>query len=127
MGEAKLQLISIYTQVFNEITLMSDTLYDADGIRIYTYHSFAVNDKFSENLDFFLDYKGNIYAGTVFSLNCVIAYMEDTVIDSPFNNYFWAPYTIVIKEFSSEYLIASILEIISDKKVLLEDVVCKQI
>ncbi|HCT73526.1 MULTISPECIES: hypothetical protein [Psychrobacter] len=106
---------------------MSDTLYDADGIRIYTYHSFAVNDKFSENLDFFLDYKGNIYAGTVFSLNCVIAYMEDTVIDSPFNNYFWAPYTIVIKEFSSEYLIASILEIISDKKVLLEDVVCKQI
>ena len=105
---------------------MSDTLYDADGIRIYTHHSFAVNDKISENLDFFLDYKGDSYAGTAFSLNCVIAFMEDTITDSPFNNCFWAPYTIVIKEFSSECLIASILEIISDEKVLLENVVCKQ-
>ena len=105
---------------------MFDTLYEADGIRIYTYHSFEVKDKISENLDFFLDCKGNIYAGTAFSLNCVIAYMEDTVIGSPFNNYFWAPYTIVIKEFSSECLIASILEIISNTTVVLEDVVCKQ-
>ena len=126
MGEAKLQLISIYKQVFNEITLMSDTLYDVDGIRIYTHHSFAVNDKISENLDFFLNYKGDSYAGTAFSLNCVIASMNNTVIDSPFSNYFWAPYTIVMKEFSSECLIASILEIISDEKVLLENVVCKQ-
>ena len=106
---------------------MFDILYDVEGIRIYTYHSFEVNDKFSENLDFFLDYKGDSYAGTAFSLNCVIASMEDTVIDSPFSNYFWAPYTIVIKEFSSECLIASILEIISDKTVVLEDVVCKQV
>lgn len=77
-----------------EINFMSDILYDADGVRIYTDHSFEVNDKISENLDFFLDYKGNIYAGTAFSLNCVIA---------------------------------SILEIISDKTVVLEEVVCKQI
>ena len=105
---------------------MSDTLYDANDLRIYTHHSFEVSDKLSENLDFFLVYKGNVYAGTAFSLNCVIAYMEDTVTDSPFNNYFWAPYTIVIKEFSSEYLIASILEIIRDKTVLLEEAVCKQ-
>lgn len=105
---------------------MSDTLYDADGVRIYTYHSFEVKDRNSENLDFFLDYKGDSYAGTAFSLNCVIAYMEDTVVDSSFNNYFWAPYTIVIKEFSSEYLIASVLEMISDKTVVLEEVVCKQ-
>lgn len=106
---------------------MSDTLYETNGIRIYTYHSFKVKDKNSENLDFFLEYKGNSYAGTAFSLNCVIASMENTVIDSPFSNYFWAPYTIVIKEFSSECLIASILEIISDKTVVLEDVVCKQV
>ena len=104
----------------------SDTLYDVDGIRIYTHHSFAVNGKISESLDFFLDYKGDSYAGTAFSLNCVIASMNKTVIDSPFNNYFWAPYTIVIKEFSSEYLIASILEMISDKTVVLEKIVCKQ-
>lgn len=106
---------------------MSNILYDADGVRIYTYHSFEVNNKISENLDFFLDYKDNIYAGTAFSLNCVIVSMDNTVIDSPFSNYFWTPYTIVIKEFSSEYLIASILEIISDKTVVLEEVVCKQI
>lgn len=106
---------------------MSDILYDADGVRIYTYHSFEVNDKIAESLDFFLDYKGNVYAGTAFSLNYLIASMEDNVADSPFNNYFWAPYTIVIKEFSSEYLVASILEIISDKTVVLEEVVCKQV
>lgn len=105
---------------------MFDILYEANGIRIYTYHSFEVKDKISENLDFFLDYKVNSYAGTAFSLNCVIASMEDTVIDSPFSNYFWVPYTIVIKEFSSECLIASILEIISNKTIVLEDVVCKQ-
>ena len=105
---------------------MSDTLYDANDLRIYTHHSFEISDKLSENLDFFLEYKGNIYAGTAFSLNCVIASMDNTVIDSPFSNYFWAPYTIVIREFSSEYLIASILEIISDKTVVLEEVVCKQ-
>lgn len=106
---------------------MADTLYEANGIRIYTHHSFEVSDKLSENLDFFLEYKGNSYAGTAFSLNCVRASMEDTVIDSPFSNYFWAPYTIVIKEFSSECLIASILEMISDKMFVLEKVVCKQI
>ena len=105
---------------------MSDTLYDANDLRIYTNHSFEVSDKLSENLDFFLDYKGNVYAGTTFSLDCVIASMEDTVTDSPFSNYFWVPYTIVIKEFSSECLIAAILEIISDETVVLEKVVCKQ-
>lgn len=112
--------------MLSEINLTFDTLYDTDGIRVYSHHSFAVKDKISENLDFFLDYKGNSYAGTAFSLNCVIAYMEDTVTDSLFNNYFWAPYTIVIKDFSSEYLIASILEIINDKTIVLEEVVCKQ-
>lgn len=106
---------------------MSDTLYEENGIRIYTHHSFEVNDNLSENLDFFLEYKGNSYAGTAFSLNCVRASMEDTVVDSPFNNYFWAPYTIVIKKFSSECLIASILGMISDKAVILEEVVCKQV
>ncbi len=105
---------------------MFNILYDADGLRIYTHHSFEVSDKLSENLDFFLEYKGNIYAGTAFSLNCVIASMDNTVIASPFSNYFWVPYTIVIRKFSSEYLIASILDIISDKTVVLEDVVCKQ-
>lgn len=109
-----------------EINLMSNILYDADDVRIYSHHSFEVSDKLSENLDFFLEYKDYIYAGTAFSLNCVIASMDNTVIDSPFSNYFWAPYTIVIREFSSEYLIASILDIISDETVVLEDVVCKQ-
>lgn len=116
----------LYDLVLSEINLMFDTLYNSDGIRIYTHHSFKASDKFSENLDFFLDYEGNSYTGTAFSLDCVIAFMEDTVKDSPFNNYFWAPYTIVIKEFSSECLIAAILEIISDKTVVLEEVVCKQ-
>lgn len=105
---------------------MPNVLYVADGVRIYTYHSFEINDKISENLDFFLEYKGSLYAGTAFSLSCVIASVNNTVIDSPFSSYFWAPYTIIIKEFSSECLTASILEIISDKAVVLEEVVCKQ-
>lgn len=105
---------------------MFNTLYEADGVRIYTHHSFEVSDKLSENLDFFLDYKGNVYAGTAFSLDCVITSMRDTVTDSQFSTYFWTPYTIVIKELSSKCLIAAILEIISDTTVVLEEVVCKQ-
>lgn len=105
---------------------MFNILSNADGVQIYTQHSFEVSEKLSENLDFFLDYKDDSYAGTAFSLNCVIASVENTVTDSLSSNYFWAPYTIVIKEFSSEYLIASVLEMISDKTVILEEVVCKQ-
>lgn len=105
---------------------MLDILYDENDLRIYTHHSFKVNDKISENLDFFLDYKGNSYAGTAFSLNCVIAFMKDTTNDE-FSNYFWAPCTMLIKQFSSQCLIASLLEIISDETVLLSDVVCKQV
>ena len=104
---------------------MFDILYDESDIRIYTYHSFEVDNKFSENLDYFVEYDGYSYAGTAFSLDCVIAFMEDPTRDA-FTNYFWAPYTIAIKYFHSECLIKAVLEIINDDTVCLSDVICKQ-
>ncbi|GAA0319553.1 hypothetical protein GCM10009129_16540 [Psychrobacter aestuarii] len=104
---------------------MFNTLYHDNDVHIYTHHSFEVKSKQDENLDFFVAYQGNHYACTAFSLDSVIALNADTSIDV-FNNYFWAPYTIIIKQFSSACLIKAVLEIISDNTISFEKVFCLQ-
>ena len=102
-----------------------DTLHHDDEIRIYTYHSFEADTKKAENLDFFVEYKGKHYACTAFSLDSIIAFKKDKSTDV-FNSYFWAPYTIIIKEFSSTCLIEAVLDIIRDDISSFEDILCLQ-
>ena len=104
---------------------MFDTLYHDDDVRIYTHHSFEAHAKQDENLDFFVTYRSKHYTCTAFSLDSVIAFNQDASTDV-FNNYFWAPYTIIIKQFSSACLVKAVLEIISDNTMSFEDVLCLQ-
>ncbi|WP_277560913.1 hypothetical protein [Acinetobacter beijerinckii] len=99
-------------------------IYEDERFYIETHHKIQVDNIEEQNIDFWLTVNGETFSGSAFTLVNIQYLMakDNRSGESAFGSYFLCAYMLVLKEMTTECLVAAIKDILNDESLDLEKV-----